>query len=141
MKWLLSILVMFFALYTQADLVRASFMGGSDVPLMEGLTVYEADEFSFDTPAGQIVGFIGRTDKSAKEVREFYHEALTELGWRKKSANRYVREQDELELQVKPLKKGTQVKIQCTFPNVSAGDADGRVTDKWVGPPEKDKNF
>jgi len=119
---------------------HAAFVGRTDIPLMEGMIINEADGYSFDTPAGQLAGFSAEIAKTPKEVQEFYRDSLMELGWQKKSETRYVREQDELILQVKPYKKGSEIKMQYTFPNegnsVSSRE-EGRVTDKFV---KKGKN-
>ena len=96
----------------------AGFIADTDIPLMDELVVDEEETFSFDTPAGQIVTFVARTDRSAEDVRSFYHAALQELGWRKASSTQYRRDQDELFLQVIALKNGgSSLKIQFTFSN------------------------
>ena len=95
----------------------AEFFGETDIPLMDGLRIDESDTFSFDVPAGQIVGFSATTKKSVREVQEFYQDALTELGWKKKAVSLYQRDQDELTLQITSGRKGTLVKIQYAFPN------------------------
>ena len=96
---------------------QAAFLADTDVPLMDNLLVDENESFSFDTPAGQIMTFVAKTRNSVKEVRAFYEIALQELGWKKVSATRYKRDQDELELQISELKGQTLVKIQLTFVN------------------------
>lgn len=97
--------------------VHAEFFGETDIPLMDGMQVNEAETFSFDVPAGQITGFTVTTQKTPQEVREFYQTALEELGWQQKSSSRYRRDQDELVLQITPAKHGTVVKVQYSFPN------------------------
>ena len=96
---------------------RAAFLADTDVPLMDNLVVDENESFSFDTPAGQIMTFVAKTECPMKEVRSFYQTALQELGWEKVSATKYKRDQDELELQISMLKEQTVVRIQLTFVN------------------------
>ena len=97
--------------------VRAEFVADTDIPLMEGLQLIEGESFSFDVPAGQIVGFSAVTAKSVAEVKEFYQTALMELGWQKQSDTVYRRDQDELTLQIIRQKQKTLVKIQYALPN------------------------
>ena len=96
---------------------QAGFFPGTDIPLMEDFVSDENESFSFDTPAGQIVTFVAKTSRSAKDVRSFYDATLAELGWHKTGALTYEREQDKLSLKMTPLKSGLSVKIQVTFPN------------------------
>lgn len=107
-----AILLLFFALVAHAE-----FVGETDIPLMDGMQINENESFSFDVPAGQIMGFTATSKKSVAEVRDFYQTALEELGWQKKSANLYRRDQDELNLQISPQKNGTSIKIQYSFSN------------------------
>ena len=97
--------------------VHAEFVADTDIPLMDGLQVIEGESFSFDVPAGQIVGFGAVTTKSVAEVKDFYQTALMELGWQKQSDTVYRRDQDELTLQISRQKKKTLVKIQYALPN------------------------
>ena len=97
--------------------VRAAFVPGTDVPLMDGLVVDENDSFSFDTPAGQIMTVSAQTTAPVKEVKAFYGESLPALGWQQISATQYHRDQDELSLQISSIAHKTSVKIQMTFAN------------------------
>lgn len=97
--------------------VSAEFFGETDIPLMDGMKINESDTFSFDVPAGQITGFTATSNKSKKEIQEFYKTTLEELGWQKKSATLYQRDQDELVLQITAQKQGTIIKIQYSLPN------------------------
>ena len=73
-----------------ADFIPAT----DDIPLMSGITLPEANDFSFDTPAGQILIFEGETQKSADAVRAFYAESLTALGWSWQKKDFYTRGKD-----------------------------------------------
>ena len=95
----------------------AAFLAGTDIPLMENLSVDESEGFSFDTPVGQITTFVAKTTSSAKQVYSFYQTVLEELGWKRISVSKYERDSDELELQISEQKEQTLVKIQLTFVN------------------------
>ena len=97
--------------------VRAAFLQGTDVPLMDDAVINENDSFSFDTPAGQIMTVTAQTSSSSKEVIEFYKESLSALGWKQISSTEYQRDQDELTLQVESRKNMTLLKLQLTFSN------------------------
>lgn len=113
MKFLYLFCLLIFGIIT----ARADFFPGTDVPLMDDFVSDENETFSFDTPAGQIVTFVAKTNRSASEIRSFYDTALLELGWNKTNASSYKRDQDKLTLRIIPSKAGTKVKIQVTFPN------------------------
>ena len=97
--------------------VRAAFVSGTDIPLMDGLAIDENEGFSFDTPAGQIVTVLGRTTATKKEIETFYQDSLTALGWRQISSTKYRRDQDELVLQISPAVNKIEVRLQLTFSN------------------------
>lgn len=83
------------------------FLGDSDVPLAEGLSVEEGDETDFDAPQGRIVEYktFGKTD--APHLMAFYESALPALGWTLigKTAKKtpmtlqYKRDQDVLDIE------------------------------------------
>ena len=112
MKFLCLVFALIFIVSAHAD-----FFPGTDIPLMEDFVSDENESFSFDTPAGQIVTFVAKTNRSAQEIRDFYDTALLELGWNKTGSLSYRRDQDKLDLKITPLKTGRTVKIQVTFPN------------------------
>lgn len=96
---------------------RAEFISNTDIPLMENMVVDDNESFSFDSPAGQIMLITGKTKTSERDILAFYEASLAELGWQKKSATHYVRDQDDLVLQVISGSKESVVKIQFTFAN------------------------
>ena len=69
-----------------------------DIPLMDGIILTENEDFSFDTPAGQILTLEGTLKISPSSVRIFYDETLQSLGWEKQESDSYVRGQDTLQL-------------------------------------------
>jgi len=111
MKYLF-VLCLFWAISTQA-----AFLNGTDIPLMDDFVINENDSFSFDTPAGQIMTVIATGSASKKEILAFYKESLNALGWQQKTDTKYVRDQDELVLNITQQKKATKVKIQITLAN------------------------
>ena len=97
--------------------VQAQFLPNTDIPMMDGLIIDENDSFSFDTPEGQIMTVTARTTASAKEILAFYKESLEALGWNRKSATEYRRDQDNLVLKIVPSARQNTVKLQLTFAN------------------------
>ena len=74
---------------------RAAFIPATDdIPLMDGITLPETNDFSFDTPAGQILIFEGETKQSPNAIRAFYAESLIALGWSWQQKDLYVRGKD-----------------------------------------------
>ena len=92
------------------------FPGTDDVPLMEDITLPDTGDFSFDTPAGQILVFEGKTNKSADEVRSFYAQTLTALGWTWQKKDYYTRGKDTFQLS---FPKPNEVRFDITLNSVS----------------------
>lgn len=91
-------LVLFIFLF-QSVFVQAAFLPATeDIPLMDGIILTESSDFSFDTPAGQILTFEGKTEKDSSEIRSFYDETLVSLGWKKKEQDLYMRGNDTLQI-------------------------------------------
>ena len=75
----------------------ADFLPGTDdIPLMEGLTLPEINDFSFDTPAGQILTFDADTSLSKEQVLSFYQKTLIAMGWQQSETGQFVRGNDTL---------------------------------------------
>lgn len=92
------IISLFFVL-SMVSAVGAAFLPATeDIPLMAGITLVDSDGFAFDTPAGQILTFEGKTNNSVSEIRSFYDETLQSLGWKKKRTDFYERGNDTLKL-------------------------------------------
>ena len=80
--------------FAWADFIPAT----DDIPLMDGITLTDTNDFSFDTPAGQILIFEGEAKESANAVRNFYAETLTALGWSWQKKDFYTRGKDTFQL-------------------------------------------
>ena len=79
--------------------VKADFLPGTDdIPLMDGIALSDTTDFAFDTPAGQILMFDGRTERTPAQIRAFYDKTLTALGWSLVKRDFYGRGTDELRL-------------------------------------------
>ena len=77
------------------------FVGGvEDLPLMPGLVEVAEARVVFDKPGGRIVEAFAVGRASAAEVREFYAQALPQLGWRPISGGGYGREDEVLSLDI-----------------------------------------
>lgn len=86
-----------FSFLFSVSVSAAFFPQTDDIPLMEGLTL-QKNIMTFDTPAGQILAYSVKTDKSADEIRSFYHATLTALGWRSVSKDTYTRDSDRFQM-------------------------------------------
>ena len=91
--WLVGVLVLW-SCCGMADFLP----GTEDIPLMPGMQLSETDDFSFDSPMGQVLTVTATTDQTAKEIYQFYDSALISLGWERRSAGAYVRGRDSLKL-------------------------------------------
>ena len=98
-------------------IAHAEFLSGTDIPLTDDMIVDENESFSFDSPAGQILTISAKTTMAPAQLRSFYKESLTALGWRQMSGSEYRRDQDELSLQITPTKGGSTLKLQLTYAN------------------------
>ena len=77
--------------------VLADFLPGTDdIPLMDGLSLPDINDFSFDTPAGQILTFDANTSFSKKQVLSFYQKTLTAMGWQQSKSGYFTRGNDTL---------------------------------------------
>ena len=78
---------------------HADFLTGTeDIPLMNGIVLEPADDFDFDSPAGQILILEGKTKLSPEDVRSFYDKTLRAMGWKKVRSGGYVRGGDDFKL-------------------------------------------
>jgi hypothetical protein len=77
------------------------FVGGvEDLPLMPGLVEVAEARVIFDKPGGRIVEAFAVGRASAAAVREFYAQALPQLGWRRLNGGGYGREDEVLTLDI-----------------------------------------
>jgi len=79
--------------------------GLGDVPVMPGLAPAEEEPLVFDKPGGRIAQSVmaGRVERKA--VLAFYNQTMPQLGWKRTTDARYVREGEELRLEF--VDKGT----------------------------------
>ncbi|MDY6408011.1 MAG: hypothetical protein SPL08_04870 [Pseudomonadota bacterium] len=94
MKYLSFFFVLFFSIGLFADFLPQT----DDIPLMDGIILDTTDNFSFDTPAGQILVIEGHTSKTAETIRSFYAKTLTALGWTRQGTDAYERGNDTVKL-------------------------------------------
>jgi hypothetical protein len=72
-----------------------------DIPVMPGLEEIKGEAMLFDKPDGRIASVVAASkDLSPSQVGAFYAESLPQLGWRKTKENQYVRDEDQLTVEV-----------------------------------------
>lgn len=111
-KWLMAL-----GLFVVATAWAQGFLPAmDDVPMMEGL--YSVEEIAtFDNPSEKMVIISAQTDKAAKEVKNFYRQTLTNLGWSYLRENNYVRGSDSLTLELTPDSKVTNIQFTLVQKN------------------------
>ena len=78
---------------------KAAFLTGTeDIPLMDGVVLVPAEDFDFDSPAGQILILKAKTKLSREAVGSFYDKTLRAMGWKKVRVGIYTRGGDEFKL-------------------------------------------
>lgn len=72
-----------------------------DVPVMPGLEELPDQALLFDKPDGRIASVVAAS-KTLKEadIRRFYEDTLSQMGWKKNKPNQYLRGSDQLSLEV-----------------------------------------
>ena len=73
-----------------------------DLPLPAGFVELEADSMVFESPAGRIVTAVARGAGRAADVRAFYGGVLPPLGWERRTADRYQRDDEQLSFAFEP---------------------------------------
>lgn len=73
-----------------------------DLPLPAGFVELEADSMVFESPAGRIVTAVARGTGRADDVRAFYGGVLPPLGWERRTADRYQRDDEQLSFAFEP---------------------------------------
>lgn len=101
------------ALFVSTTAMAQSFLPATDdVPLMKGL--YSVEETAtFDSPSEKMVLISAQTDKTQKQVKDFYRQTLTNLGWTVSGDNQYVRGSDTLTMELTP--KDSILSVQFTL--------------------------
>lgn len=90
-------------------------LGSEDIPLYTGLILLDEDSTNFDTMTGNIVISEYKGNVKSASIKDFYHSALPQLGW-KLSKNKtdkvvYKRGDDKLEISFKKNGKDLNVKF------------------------------
>ena len=70
----------------------------ADLPLMDGLEEVSEAGMAFDKPSGRIVEAYAHGAVATTAVRRFYRQTLPQLGWQRLGADRFAREDEELEI-------------------------------------------
>ena len=72
-----------------------------DVPVMPGLEELPDQAMLFDKPDGRIASVVAASKTVGEaDIRRFYEETLSQMGWKKSTQNQYVRGADRLSLEV-----------------------------------------
>jgi hypothetical protein len=72
-----------------------------DIPVMPGLEELKGDAVLFDKPDGRIASATAASRKlTPAQIKGFYAESLSQMGWKKRTQNQYVRGDDLLVLEV-----------------------------------------
>ena len=82
-----------------------------DVPLMDGL--YQVEETAtFDTPSEKMTIISALTHKTPQQIKSYYRQVLTNLGWTARKDTDYIRGSDTLTLEIT---QGSKTSIQFTL--------------------------
>lgn len=81
----------------------------NDVPVMPGLRELPDESINFDKPEGRIVTATAVSDHLAPEkIRQFYDQALPQLGWKRGEKDSFFRDQEQLKLIIE-VKQGVSI--------------------------------
>ncbi|MCR9072280.1 MAG: hypothetical protein NXI18_11210 [Alphaproteobacteria bacterium] len=86
--------------------------GIEDLPLMPGLESVPAASTAFDALAGRIVVAFAEGAVSMEDVRAFYDATLPQLGWERLETDRWVRAEEELNLDAVVERGGLVVRFE-----------------------------
>ena len=75
-------------------------VGTEDVPLMNGMEYCQDETFSFDSEDGRLYFSKTFVDADFQVVKDFYDDALFQLGWQKNQEEAFEREGDVLRIAV-----------------------------------------
>ena len=105
----LCFLLLFWAFAVKAqDFLPAT----EDIPLMSGL--YQVEETAtFDSPSEKMTLISALSNEKSEKIQKFYHQVLTNLGWRSVRNNHFTRGHDTLTLELTPMDK--KISIQFTL--------------------------
>lgn len=81
----------------------------NDVPVMRGLRELADESINFDKPEGRIITATAVSDDLKPEaIRNFYAQALPQLGWAAEEEGVFIRERERLRLIVE-VKEGVSI--------------------------------
>ena len=113
LKSVFSLTILLYSFNINAIEMDSSFVEGiDDLPLHEKMQVIKESLVLFDTYKGKLVEvkISGETDISI--IRDFYSDILPNLGWMKKSNNKYIRGNDILSIEYSNNNIGSTVKFE-----------------------------
>ncbi|MDC0348898.1 hypothetical protein OAN21_00620 [Alphaproteobacteria bacterium] len=85
--------------------------GTEDIPLMEGMTI-ESEPILFDKNQGEVLITKSSTHLLPKDVKNFYKKTLKNLGWTVISENKFKREMQILDMEIKERNGKTTVNFE-----------------------------
>ena len=88
--------------------------GIADLPLMPGLEEIDGSAIVFSKPQGRIIEVMASGAVTSDAVRAFYDRTLPQLGWRRKEAGGWQRENELLRLDMKGGQKGLVIQFSLT---------------------------
>ena len=74
--------------------------GIPDLPLIPGLHVVDEATIVFEKPSGRLVRALAKGDRTEEAFWQFYEETLPQLGWRTVTRGRFVRDKENLHIDV-----------------------------------------
>lgn len=104
MKFFSTILILFIITFSSVAESSHFITGFEDIPLMNGLQQTETDDFSFGNEEAHYIEaqLVSIKNKSFADIKSFYKETLTQLGWKKTKETKkqlsFTRENDTLEI-------------------------------------------
>ena len=88
------------ALHTAPGAEDGFVAGFTDLPLLPGLLVADDATVVFEKPGGRLVRAIAKGDRTEEAFWRFYEETLPELGWRTVKRGKFVRDKENLHIDV-----------------------------------------
>lgn len=74
-----------------------------DVPVMKGLQEVPAETMLFDKPDGRIATVVAASSSlKTQDILQFYGQTLPQMGWKKTKENQYVRDGEQLLMEIVP---------------------------------------
>jgi hypothetical protein len=100
----------------------AFFSNMDDVPLMPGLAELVDQAILFDKPDGRFIESAAVSDNvSGQSISRFYDETLPQLGWRKIKDGRFVRQEEQLQIDIRE-EGASRLVVVTVMPRLSAPD-------------------